>query len=227
MHVPLEFVNAAAQVATLIVISATAVAAIAQLRHVRTGNQIAMLSKLYDSLQSPDFVDARRFIARDLPSILRDPDQRALLQQGAAAPAFAPAIMLGNFYENVGMFVRLGIVDRATVCEVWSGLISEAWSSLAPMLVQMRNEPNGFDIWENFEYLAMLVEDWKAQHPAGTYPRGARRLALPAPGHPELVEGSSNGGSPEPPHGRPPQIAGAPAEANAAMRDEGGSISSR
>ncbi|MDB5041744.1 MAG: hypothetical protein JWN27_2470, partial [Candidatus Eremiobacteraeota bacterium] len=71
MHVPLEFVNAAAQVATLIVISATAVAAIVQLRHVRTGNQIAMLSKLYDSLQSPDFVDARRFIARDLPSILR------------------------------------------------------------------------------------------------------------------------------------------------------------
>jgi hypothetical protein len=184
--VSLEFVNAAAQLATLIVITATAIAAIVQLRHVRTGNQIALLSKLHDSLQSPDFVEARRFVSRELPAILRDPSQRALLQLGPPGPAnLRLAIMLGNFYENIGMFVRLGIVDRETVCELWNGLIGEAWSGLAPLLALMRKEPVHFDVWENFEYLAMLVEDWVAQHPIGTYPRGARRLTLPEAGSSE------------------------------------------
>jgi hypothetical protein len=175
-----EFVNAVAQVVTLLVITATAAAAIVQLRHVRTGNQIALLSKLHDSLQSPDFVEARRFVEHELPPILRDPEKRALLQHGRAAPSDVRlAIMLGNFYENIGMFVRLKIVDRETVCELWNGLIAEAWSGLAPMLALLRTDSHNFDVWENFEYLAMLVEDWQAQHPAGTYPRGARRLTLP------------------------------------------------
>jgi hypothetical protein len=182
MQMSFEAVNATAQVATLIVITATAVAAIVQLRHVRTSNEIALLTKLHDTLQSPDFVEARHFVGHSLAAMLRDPDRQASLGIGPPPPDLRLAILLGNFYENIGMFVRLGIVDRATVCELWNGLIRDAWKGLSPMLALLRRQPVNFDIWENFEYLAMLAEDWVAQHPRGTYPAGARRLALPSPG---------------------------------------------
>ena len=179
---PVELVNVLAQVATLVVITATAVAAIVQLRHVRTSNQIAMLSKLHDSLQSPDFVAARRFVARDLPGILRSAEKRALLELGAPGPPeIQQAIMLGNFYENIGMFVRLGIIDRETVCELWNGLIIETWAGTAPVLALLRTAPGNFDVWVNFEYLTVLAEDWLVRHPGGSYPRGMRRQTLPDP----------------------------------------------
>ena len=175
-----ELINTLASVGTLAVITATAIAAIAQLRHVRTSNQIALLTKLHDTLQSEDFVQARRFIREELPELLSDPARRRELQRYATTD-LRLATMLGNFYENVGMFVRLGTVDRTTVCVLWNGLIVEAWSGLAPLLAVMRDEPAKFAVWENFEYLVTVAEDWTARHPNGDYPPNTRRLSLPSP----------------------------------------------
>jgi hypothetical protein len=33
-------------------------------------------------------------------------------------------------------------------------------------------------LWENFEYLAVLSQDWIAEHPKGAYPEGMRRITL-------------------------------------------------
>jgi hypothetical protein len=33
-------------------------------------------------------------------------------------------------------------------------------------------------IWEHFEYLTVLAQDWAAAHPKGTYPAGTRRIEL-------------------------------------------------
>jgi hypothetical protein len=33
-------------------------------------------------------------------------------------------------------------------------------------------------VWENFEYLTVLAQDWDAARPKGTYPAGIRRLDL-------------------------------------------------
>lgn len=176
-----DLINTFASVGTLAVITATAVAAIVQLRHVRTGNQIALLTKLHDALQSPDLVEARRFVKQDLPALLRDADRRDEMINAPAPKDMRLATMLGNFYENVGMFVRLGTIDRTTVCMLWGGLIDEAWTGLAPYLGVIRTEPANFDIWENFEYLATVSQDWVAQHPRGNYPPGVRRLPLPSP----------------------------------------------
>lgn len=176
-----DLINTFASVGTLAVITATAVAAIVQLRHVRTSNQIALLTKLHDTLQSPDFVEARRFVRQTLPALLRDPDRRDDIINSPAPEDMRLATMLGNFYENVGMFVRLGTIDRTTVCMLWSGLIDEAWTGLAPYLGVIRTESVNFDIWENFEYLATVSQDWAARHPRGNYPPGVRRLPLPSP----------------------------------------------
>jgi hypothetical protein len=36
----------------------------------------------------------------------------------------------------------------------------------------------GESIWENFELLTVMSEDFGAAHPAGTYPRGVRRKEI-------------------------------------------------
>jgi hypothetical protein len=33
-------------------------------------------------------------------------------------------------------------------------------------------------LWENFEYLTVLAQDWMAAHPKGTYPGGVRRITV-------------------------------------------------
>lgn len=176
-----DLINTLASVGTLAVITATAGAAIVQLRHIRTSNQIALLTSLHDTLQSADFIDARQFIRQELPVMLRDPARFENVRAFATKKELRLAIMLGNFYENVGMFIRLGTVDRTTVCTLWGGLIDEAWTGLAPLLALIRSDPANYGIWENFEYLATISQDWVAQHPGGNYPRGVRRLPLPAP----------------------------------------------
>lgn len=176
-----DLINTLASLGTLAVITATAAAAIVQLRHVRTSNQIALLTSLHDTLQSPDFIDARRFVRQELPAMLRDPNVRENVRNLSTQKDMRLGIMLGNFYENVGMFVRLGTVDRTTVCTLWGGLIDEAWTGLAPLLSVIRSDPTNFAIWENFEYLATIAQDWAAQHPDGNYPPGVRRLPLPSP----------------------------------------------
>ena len=59
-----ELFNSLASAATFTVIAASAIAAMIQLRHVRTSNQIALLTKLHDTLQSSDFIAARRGSAK-------------------------------------------------------------------------------------------------------------------------------------------------------------------
>jgi hypothetical protein len=63
------------------------------------------------------------------------------------------------------------------VAQIWSDNIIAAWERLAPVgaIVRRRAGPG---LWENFEYLAVMAEDWMVTHPKGTYPPGVRRKDL-------------------------------------------------
>ena len=188
---PYELINSLASVGTFVVIAASAIAALIQLRHVRTSNQIALMTKLHDTLQTPDFLAARRFVAYELTSMLEDPVVREQLRHPPFEGRMAAVGLLGNFFENSGLLVRRGILDREMVCEVWGGIIVQTWYQVDGVLGVMRSQPGGGDIWENFEYLAVIAEDWLARHPGGDYPKGYRRMTLPmlpAPRHAERVE---------------------------------------
>ncbi|HEY9179565.1 MAG TPA: hypothetical protein VIO32_02535, partial [Candidatus Baltobacteraceae bacterium] len=53
---------------------------------------------------------------------------------------------------------------------------AEQWGELAPYIAIARRRDTA--VSEHFEYLAVLSQDWLSSHPAGTYPRGARRAQL-------------------------------------------------
>jgi hypothetical protein len=50
------------------------------------------------------------------------------------------------------------------------------WDCLKPIVAMRRVATNSAAIYENFEYLAVLEQDFQAKHKGDNYPRGVRRL---------------------------------------------------
>ena len=177
----LELVNTLATFGTFVVIAATAIAAVIQLRHARSSNQIVVLNEIRETMESPEFQAARHFVRAELPKKLQDPAFRLQFAEPwrrteELRPLFEKINATGNFWENVGVFVKAGLLDRDLALDLWSGVAIGAWERFAPLVAIRRRGGEG--IWENFEYLTVLAEDWVAAHPKGTYPAGLRRIDL-------------------------------------------------
>jgi hypothetical protein len=178
----LELVNTLATFGTFVVIAATAIAAIIQLRHARSSNQIAAFNELRETTQKPDFQAAQSFIVTQLSAKLQDPAFRYQCGHPAArtdetVPLISMANAVGNFYEGMGALIRAGLVDTNLVLQIYPDRIVQSWERLAPYIAIGRRRV-GDALWENFEYLSVLAQDWMAAHPKGTYPAGARRIEL-------------------------------------------------
>lgn len=177
----LELVSTIAAVGTFLVIAATAVAALVQLRHMRISNQINALTEYRQTILSPEFFAARRFLQERLPELAKEPS----FLQRLAKPVLddelqRPINLVGNFFENIGAFVKYGIVDRRIACDLWSGVVVQTWKALLPVTLVRRNHLSAA-LWENFEYLAVISQDFMEQHPHGTYPPGTRRFPMDSP----------------------------------------------
>jgi hypothetical protein len=84
---------------------------------------------------------------------------------------------VGNFYESMGALVRTGLVERELVMQQWSAVVIGMWESLAPYTV-IRRRTMGDALYQDFEYLTVLAQDWRAKHPKGIYPAGVRHIEL-------------------------------------------------
>ena len=173
----IELVNTIASVGTLLVIAATAVAALVQLRHTRGSNQIVALTECREVLESEAFTSAMRYVQRELPTRFADPEFRERLDVRPLDADLAQINMVGNFFETMGVFVKHGIVDADVGCDLWSGVVIANWKAMKPVIARWRRT-DGPALLENFEYLATLSEDFNRQHPRGTYPDGLRRQTL-------------------------------------------------
>lgn len=166
-----------ASIGTFVVIAATAIAALIQLRHMRSSNQIAAVTTLQQKLESERMILARRFVAEEVPKLLSDPAGRSKL--GAEVlPAELEGIRdVGNFFDLVGTFVQHGIVDRGLAVSLWDGLVVTAWRQLEAV-VMIRRMVSAPGVWDGFEYFAVLGADSIARTGGDYYPRGMRRMTL-------------------------------------------------
>lgn len=170
-----EWVTAIATAGTFLVIAASAVAALLQLRHTRGSNQIVALTECRETLESDDFQNARAFLHEQLPHILADPEVHQKLVARYFPAEVRPAINVANFFESMGAFVRFNIIDRRIACDLWCGVVLSSWRALAPFIGIVRTYNDG--VWENFEYLAVICEEFDKRQPT-TYPKGMRRMPL-------------------------------------------------
>ena len=173
----LETWSAVASFATLIVITATAIAALAQMRHARSSNQIAAVTAMRETMESERFREARRYAAEQVPKLIADPAGRKKLGEENFAAEFDAIRELANFFETMGAFVKLGIVDRALVCDLWDGTVFSTWKQLEPVIMIRRKiYYRGF--CASFEYLAVICERSLAKTQGDHYPRGMRRITI-------------------------------------------------
>ena len=80
----LELLNTFGTFGTFLVIAATALAALVQLRHMRSNNQITVLSDLFEKQGAPEFVSALQFVLTGLPEKMQDPAFRYQVVHRAA-----------------------------------------------------------------------------------------------------------------------------------------------
>lgn len=174
-----EWLTAIGTIGTFIVIAASAIAALLQLRHMRGSNQIIALTEIRETLESPDFREAQRFVSYELPKRLADPEERLRIAQPQSQfdGEYQVIDTVANFFESMGMFVKSGIIDKELACDLWSFVIVRNWKALLPVVTYAREDLNEPSLWENFEYLAWLSERHLSNHRHGSsYPQRAARM---------------------------------------------------
>lgn len=172
----LQVVSTAAAVGTFIVIAATAIAAVVQLRHLRAQNQLTGLLTVLARVEDPQFnewVDGAREV---LKSALDDQAYRRSILDGTFERKNCPWLNLANSYDWVGSLVKHRLIPEDSLLDVYSFRIIQAWEIMEPMVALLRTKIPS--VWENFEYLVVLARRWTAQHPDGTYPKGVERVRM-------------------------------------------------
>lgn len=184
--ISLEVVSTAATLFTAIVIGATAVAALIQLRHLRAGNDIAAMLSIGEHFSSEEFKHNEELVVHKLAVVMADPSFRDYLISYAReqaprevsreyADVRRAGVLIGNIYEELGILVKAGIVNKALFLDRYCYVIPQAWNRLADFAALTREAADDPGIWENFEYITVMSQNWMQSHPSD-YPRGVRRL---------------------------------------------------
>lgn len=196
----LEIVNTIAAVGTFLVIGATAIAAVVQLRHMRASNQLEGLLSVLARVEDANFNAWLTDTQRQLPEMLADAEYvRSIIDN--TFDRNVAWLQLGNSYDWVGSLVKNRLIPEDAFLDVYSFRIVQAWELMEPITVLARHNVSAA-VWENFEYLYVRGVDWSARHPDGAYPKHQRRAKLPRfedvipPGYTE-PSSSHLGGIPE------------------------------
>jgi hypothetical protein len=174
----LEFWGTIANFGTFIVIGATAVTALIQLKHMRASNQLTGLLDVLSRVEDPlvnDYVDqAKRMLSENLP----DPEYRRGITDGVFERRGNAWLNLLNSYEWVGSLIKHGLIPEEPFMDVYSSRLLSAWE-IVEQVVALRRRCGDQSLWENFEYLVVRAREWERQFPEGAYPRGVQRLTIP------------------------------------------------
>jgi len=162
--------------ATFVVITATAIAAIIQLRHLRSSNQLAALLTLMQMWNAPELHRQIHYLRTEVPEKIKDPKFLAALATGETARAEHPELMIADFWEQIGSLMKYGLIDENSWLDNASAQIVRTWNELRPVIdaIRSRTGPSSF---ENFEYAAVRARLWIDKFPHGTYPRDLPRMA--------------------------------------------------
>jgi len=187
----LELLNTLGTLTTVAIVAATALAALVQLRHLRAGNQINAMLAIGEELGAKPFRDATQLVAQKVVAAMGDPafrDFNIAVDRGHYPAESNPdyielrsaMLLIGNAFEELGILVKRGVVDKDMFLDRYCNVVHRSWKRLEPSTALAREASGLSALWENFEYLAVLSEDWMREHPS-VYPHGVRRMQLRNP----------------------------------------------
>lgn len=172
-----EWVTAIATAGTFVVIAASAIAALLQLRHMRGSNQIIALNECRETLESPEFREAQKFVSYVLPERLTDPEECKKVAQLPFVGEYEAVGTVANFFESMGLFVKSGIIDRRIACDFWAFIVLRNWNALLPVTTYVRETLDAPALWENFEFMAAISHDYSERYPNGDWPASVQHMA--------------------------------------------------
>lgn len=171
-----EWLTASSSVATLFVVALTAFAALRQIRHMRSGNQVAALLPLTEKYQSNELQESLNYLLGPMRADLEIREHRegvvSIPSHGTANKAKA----ILNFYESVGALVTARVLDLELVLRYFT-LPSEIWEISRDYVVLVRRL-RGPEIFENLEALVVMERAYAQRHGSSRYPRGLPHLVL-------------------------------------------------
>lgn len=172
-----ELLTATSSVATLLVVAVTAYAALRQIKHLRSGNQVAALLPLTDEYQSDQIRKSLDYIIGTLQADLNDPAVRAGVVARPATGLARKAMSCLNFYESVGALVCAGALDLELVLRYFT-LPSEVWE-ISSDYIALTRRSRGPEVFENFEALVALENKHAKRHGTSRYPSGLPHIEAP------------------------------------------------
>ncbi|HLI96635.1 MAG TPA: hypothetical protein VKT72_11185 [Candidatus Baltobacteraceae bacterium] len=176
-----ETVSAWAALGTLLVISASAVAALIQLRHMRAGNQLEALLSLEQDFRAAHLQAALRYIQEDLPLRMSDAAYRRELETiGFIDADVHPELTVCNWFNTIGTLVKHRLVSEETFMDLFARLIVYCWKQTAPAIAIMRRSRGDFQ-YHDFEYLDSRARAWLQRNPRGYFPAATARVAMDDP----------------------------------------------
>jgi hypothetical protein len=170
----LEAINTAATVATLFVLTAGAIAAAIQLRHMQKANQLQAFIDIYSRAQSPEMQQLFDIVFHEVPKLAQDPDYIERVARGDVRLAGNP-LVLAFWFDEVGIVLRERLVSERVIFQIGGSAHNtvRSWLALRPLVEAVRKRaPAAF---LHFEYAAVAARQWIERHPSGDYPRGAPR----------------------------------------------------
>lgn len=171
-----EWISAIASIVTMVVIGASAIAALMQLRHMRGSNQIELIANWTEAIEGEQFQRALAFVSKDLKTILSDVQKVRSLSWNPIPPELQSVRTVANNFESIGSFVRRGIIEPDVACDLWALVVTLAWDFSVPVVTEVRRIVGTEALWENFEYMASISKRWIDAHPHGTYPKDQPRM---------------------------------------------------
>lgn len=175
----LEVLNTAATIGTFLVIAATAVAAVLQLRHMRASNQIEAIQYAVDTFASAPMQRAIAFVMNELEERLEDPAFRDGILSGAFDLEHHPEHLVCNFQEQMGTYVYHGLIPFEIYIDVAPATPHVLWEWLEPYIaLRRRISDHPQALYEYFEWLAAKSKAYAIKFRGGVLAGKFERLPV-------------------------------------------------
>ncbi|MBV9271786.1 MAG: hypothetical protein JO165_11875 [Candidatus Eremiobacteraeota bacterium] len=175
----MELLNTVATVGTFLVIAATAVAAVLQLRHMRASNQFEAIQYAVESFKDPAMQRAIHYVLTEFNDRVADPEFRSGIVESELDVERHPERMVCNFQELMGSYVRHRLIPFEIYMDAAPVLPHAIWGTLEPYIaIRRRLSTHPLALYEHFEWLAAKSKAYSETHKRGVLDGKFQRLPV-------------------------------------------------
>lgn len=164
---------------TFVVITATAIAALVQLRHLRSSTQLQGWIAVSERWNDAELHKIIVYCRNELPAKMRTQAYQQAMRAGNERSEHLE-FRLADFWEQIGAMVKHGFIIEVPYLDLASFAVLTSWSLVSPA-IGLARESLGPSLYENFEYLAARAKKYTTENPSGSYPSGTERLPITIP----------------------------------------------